>query len=47
MMSLRQDCLAQNSNYPYIKSIAGGRDNSNEKLQVRTISRHEFSIVLR
>ncbi|KAH6612306.1 stress responsive A/B barrel domain-containing protein [Chaetomium sp. MPI-SDFR-AT-0129] len=33
MMSLREDCLAQNSNYPYIKSIAGGRDNSNEKLQ--------------
>ncbi|KAK4141388.1 uncharacterized protein C8A04DRAFT_14111 [Dichotomopilus funicola] len=42
MMSLREDCLAQNSNYPYIKSIAGGRDNSNEKLQVRPIPMASF-----
>ena len=34
MMSLKEHCLAPNSNYPYIKSITGGRDNSNEKLQV-------------
>ncbi|KAK4043872.1 stress responsive A/B barrel domain-containing protein [Parachaetomium inaequale] len=33
MMSLKEHCLAPNSNYPYIKSITGGRDNSNEKLQ--------------
>ncbi|KAH6839461.1 stress responsive A/B barrel domain-containing protein [Chaetomium sp. MPI-CAGE-AT-0009] len=33
MMSLKDNCVAQNSKFPYIKSITGGRDNSNEKLQ--------------
>jgi hypothetical protein len=34
MMSLKDNCVAQNSKFPYIKSITGGKDNSNEKLQV-------------
>lgn len=34
MMSLRDTCLSPNSNHAYIKSITGGKDNSNEALQV-------------
>ena len=33
-MSLKDLCVAQNSKFPYIKSLTGGKDNSIEKLQV-------------
>ncbi|KAK3301704.1 stress responsive A/B barrel domain-containing protein [Chaetomium strumarium] len=33
MLSLKDNCLAPNSNYPYIKRIQGGKDNSQEGLQ--------------
>ncbi|KAL2126984.1 hypothetical protein VTI74DRAFT_11534 [Chaetomium olivicolor] len=32
-LSLKDECLAPNSNYAYIQSITGGRDNSPEGLQ--------------
>jgi hypothetical protein len=34
MLSLKDNCLAPNSNYPYVKRIQGGKDNSPEGLQV-------------
>jgi hypothetical protein len=33
MLSLKDNCLAPNSNYPYVKRIQGGKDNSPEGLQ--------------
>ncbi|GAB1320945.1 Stress responsive A/B barrel domain-containing protein [Madurella fahalii] len=33
MMALKDKCLSRNSQYPYIQSISGGRDNSKEGLQ--------------
>jgi hypothetical protein len=38
MLSLKENCLAPNSNYPYIKRIKGGKDHSNEGLQVGILS---------
>jgi hypothetical protein len=34
MLALKDECLAPNSQHPYIKSISGGKDMSTEGLQV-------------
>jgi hypothetical protein len=34
MLALKESCRLPNSNYAYIESISGGRDNSIESLQV-------------
>ncbi|EAQ88833.1 hypothetical protein CHGG_05452 [Chaetomium globosum CBS 148.51] len=45
MMSLKDNCVAQNSKFPYIKSLTGGKDNSIEKLQVGHFTWVSHSIV--
>jgi hypothetical protein len=34
MLTLKDLCLSPNSQYPYITSLTGGKDNSHEGLQV-------------
>lgn len=45
MMSLKDNCVAQNSKFPYIKSLTGGKDNSIEKLQVGHFTWVSHSVV--
>jgi hypothetical protein len=45
MLSLKDSCLHPTSNKPYIKSIAGGLDNSPEGLQVRRKIDHNVSCI--
>jgi hypothetical protein len=36
MLALQDNCVLPNSQNHYIRKITGGKDNSNERLQVRS-----------
>ncbi len=45
MLALKELCLSPNSQYPYISSLTGGKDNSHEGLQVRVFDGTMFRVL--